>query len=219
MELEYLEHLFELQTKMQETNSAKRPEILEPLSEDVQARVKTAMFYWNCVTAEYTELQEGLDKQRRGFDVAENIKEEYIDMLHFVLSMMIYIGYEVPTFSLEWIFEVIRSTERLIKKMDKTGKGFSKEQKIEMIGTFWGNLSVSWGKILNTLPFKNWKTYPEEELVLFSQPNDDLIRMFLGEFFNIGHLLGMDEKQIYETYLNKWKENNERQLPGGKYEE
>lgn len=221
MGTEELERMFEMQLQMQRDNATKRFSIIDPDSDDVQERIKAAMFYWNCVTAEYAEfwleLEKGLSKDK--FEVSDEAREEYIDMLHFVLSMLIYIGHQRPGITLEWIFECIRSTEKIIKKMHGGKSELTPEHKVRLVETFWNNLSKSWGHILNGLPYKNWKTYPAEELKLFNQENDSILRIFMAEFFNIGHLIGMDEKDIYLEYLNKWKENEARQKPGGKYEE
>lgn len=192
-----LTHILELQKEMQVFNSKKRPGILDPNNAHPGARVRAAMYYWNCMTAEFTELKDGIMEGDE-----ENIKEELVDILHFMASILVYLEIK-PKYKLEHYFQM--------------GNDFYEIDDVENEDSLWSGMTYAWGVILNALPYKNWKTYESYDIIHTEEMNRsaDYLLMY---FCAMCKLRRMDADELYERYLAKNQENIERQLPGGKYE-
>jgi len=80
-------------------------------------------------------------------------------------------------------------------------------------------MTLEFAELLERLPFKEWKTYPEERLLGFKDEEDMLetyyeyIDMF-HFFMNIGLALGIDGETFEKLYVTKNQENFDRQARG-----
>lgn len=197
-------HLFELQTAMQKFNFDKRPAIIDPYSNDVHERILAAIYYWNATTVEYAEMRE---ETNNTYDLPqEQITEELVDMLHFILCQLLYVGFTGKEFSsLITIFEKVNNLE------DHTSIGAG--------NAYWGTLSKAWGLLIDTLPYKIWKSYEIDEMrLVHSKEQVDLASTMLYSFVGLCISLKVSEDDLYLGYINKNVENFKRQMPGGKYE-
>lgn len=95
----------------------------------------------------------------------------------------------------------------------------SHKQRIDDISVQWRNMTLEFAELLERLPFKEWKTYPEEILKGFKDKEDMLetyyeyIDMF-HFFMNMGLALGIDGETFEKLYVSKNAENFERQARG-----
>lgn len=201
--IEPLQHIFNLQTMMQIENSKKRPAIISPGTDNVQDKIQAAMYYWNCATAEFSELMGSFEKTR------EYDKEEYIDILHFIVAMLIYVE-QKPEQSLE---RYMKDADTVIKTLQLW---HPKPTIHAMVLILWSRISLNWGEALDQLPFKNWKTHEPDDMVIGLDGYE--AHNILISFFALGYSIGMDANSIYEGYLNKNKVNHDRQKEGGRYE-
>lgn len=90
---------------------------------------------------------------------------------------------------------------------------------VDDISTQWRNVTLEFAELLERLPFKEWKTYPEARLEGFKDEEDMLetyyeyIDMF-HFFMNIGLALGIDGETFEKLYVSKNAENFDRQARG-----
>lgn len=95
----------------------------------------------------------------------------------------------------------------------------SYKEKIDDISVQWRNMTLEFAELLERLPFKEWKTYPEETLKGFKDEEDKLetyyeyIDMF-HFFMNMGLALGIDGETFERLYTTKNAENFDRQKRG-----
>lgn len=95
----------------------------------------------------------------------------------------------------------------------------SHKEKIDDISIQWRNMTLEFAELLERLPFKEWKTYPEETLAGFKDEEDMLetyyeyIDMF-HFFMNMGLALGIDGDTFEKLYVSKNAENFNRQARG-----
>jgi Straboviridae dCTP pyrophosphatase len=95
----------------------------------------------------------------------------------------------------------------------------SHKEKINDISVQWRNMTLEFAELLERLPFKEWKTYPEETLQGFKDDEDMLetyyeyIDMF-HFFMNMGLALGIDGETFEKLYVSKNAENFDRQARG-----
>lgn len=93
------------------------------------------------------------------------------------------------------------------------------KEKINDISVQWRNMTLEFAELLERLPFKEWKTYPEETLNGFKDDEDKLetyyeyIDMF-HFFMNMGLALGIDGETFEKLYVSKNAENFARQARG-----
>lgn len=93
------------------------------------------------------------------------------------------------------------------------------KEKVDDISNQWRNLTLEFAELLERLPFKEWKTYPEDRLMGFNGEEDMLetyyeyIDMF-HFFMNIGLALGIDGEVFERLYTTKNAENFDRQARG-----
>ena len=93
------------------------------------------------------------------------------------------------------------------------------KERVDDISAQWRNLTLEFAELLERLPFKEWKTYPEDVLNGFKDDEDMLetyyeyIDMF-HFFMNIGLALGIDGDTFEKLYVTKNKENFDRQARG-----
>lgn len=205
---ERLIHLFELQTTMQKFNHQKRNNIVDPYSNNIQDRIMAAIYFWNATTVEYFEMVEtALVQCKSNKDLPHGaVTEELVDMLHFILNQLLYIGFTGKEFyTLNAIFEIYKNIPA------GNIKGY--------VNDFFANMAITWGKLMETMPYKIWKSYPYDEIrLVHTKQQVELGNSMLAYFIGMCSLLKVNEKALYLGYINKNIENFKRQMPGGKYE-
>lgn len=93
------------------------------------------------------------------------------------------------------------------------------KERIDDISVQWRNMTLEFAELLERLPFKEWKSYPEETLNGFKDEEDMLetyyeyIDMF-HFFMNMGLALGIDGETFEKLYVSKNAENFDRQARG-----
>jgi len=195
-----LEQMFKMQYEMQVNNSKKRPKIANPDTATIEEKIKAAMYYWNCSTVEFMEMSNELfnvamSKEKAS---ANNYKEEMVDILHFVLSQMIYLGHVNLSIELEDFFKNSKQVDMYLG---------------------WFYLTMAWGEILNQVPYKNWKTYEETDYQNFPGIIEKSIIMFFQCYINLVRTIGMDSEELFKRYQEKYEINVKRQEKGGRYEQ
>jgi dimeric dUTPase (all-alpha-NTP-PPase superfamily) len=93
------------------------------------------------------------------------------------------------------------------------------KERVDDISRQWRNLTLEFAEMLERLPFKEWKTYPESSLVGFKDDADMLETYYeyidMWHFFmNMGLALGIDGETFEKLYVSKNKENFDRQARG-----
>lgn len=112
----------------------------------------------------------------------------------------------------------------LQKRLAQSGRGVdyehaSFEEKVEDITRQWRNLTTEFTELLERLPFKEWKTYSEEQKADFINDEHRLEVWYeyadmFHFFMNIGLALGIDGEILERLYVTKNKENFDRQDRG-----
>jgi dimeric dUTPase (all-alpha-NTP-PPase superfamily) len=93
------------------------------------------------------------------------------------------------------------------------------KEKIDDISVQWRNMTLEFAELLERLPFKEWKEYPQERLEAFKDKEElletyyEYIDMF-HFFMNIGLALGISGEVFEKLYTTKNKENFDRQERG-----
>ena len=199
-EIEALDNLFTIQKETQDFVSKKRDSILSPYDNNIIKRINAAIYYWNATTVEYAEMRQGMKDNNW-----PNVHEELVDMLHFILASFIYLGLDsFGNWPLASLFQSFNSRGR---------------QKYDVVIEKWSNISINWGLLIDSLPYKSWKSYPTDELrLIHTEEQIDLSEKLFASFCEMCDYLGLDENTLYQGYINKNKENIARQQKGGIYE-
>lgn len=93
------------------------------------------------------------------------------------------------------------------------------KSRVDDISRQWRNMTLEFSELLERLPFKEWKTYSDSDLIDFKSEDHKLetfyeyIDMF-HFFMNIGLALGIDGEIFEKLYITKNKENFNRQERG-----
>lgn len=112
----------------------------------------------------------------------------------------------------------------LQKRLAATGRGVdydacTTEEAVRDITVQWRNLTLEFAELMERLPFKEWKTYTEdqkqcnmddEQLLEIAYEYADMFHFFM----NIGLALGVDGEMLEKLYVTKNKENFDRQNRG-----
>lgn len=93
------------------------------------------------------------------------------------------------------------------------------KQRVDDISKQWRNMNLEMSELLERLPYKEWKTYPEEALQGFRSQEDMLETYYeyidvFHFFMNVGLALGIDGDTFEKLYITKNKENFDRQARG-----
>lgn len=93
------------------------------------------------------------------------------------------------------------------------------KQRVDDISTQWRNMNLEMSELLERLPYKEWKTYPERSLEGFKSEEDKLETYYeyidvFHFFMNVGLALGIDGETFRKLYATKNKENFDRQERG-----
>ena len=115
--------------------------------------------------------------------------------------------------------QIWKLQESLQKEMEERGNAdyTTETGKMEEITKQWRNLTIEFGEMMQSLPYKEWKNNdreykdftPEEKL----EVEFEYVDMF-HFFINIGIALGLDYHKVYELYVAKNRENFDRQHRG-----
>ena len=126
---------------------------------------------------------------------------------------------ELPT--IEEMFEMQKSLQ---KKLSNTGRALDLnkatfQQKVQDITTQWRNMNLEMAELIERLPFKEWKTYSDEQKKGFKDREDQLETFYeyidvFHFFMNVGLALGIDGETFRKLYATKNKENFDRQKRG-----
>lgn len=131
---------------------------------------------------------------------------------------------EVPKLN-NALSEIFQMQGQLQKFLADKGRGVDYETapfkvRIDDITTQWRNLNLEMAELLERLPYKEWKAYPEEATEGFQSEEQMLETWYeyadcLHFFVNIGLALGINGENLERLYVTKNKENFDRQ--DGKY--
>lgn len=83
----------------------------------------------------------------------------------------------------------------------------------------WRNINLEMAELVERLPFKEWKTYTEEQKAGFASEEQRLEVFYeyidvFHFFMNVGLALGIDGETFKRLYATKNKENFDRQARG-----
>lgn len=103
------------------------------------------------------------------------------------------------------------------RALDYTNASF--KDRIDDISRQWRNMNMEMTELLERLPWKEWKTYSDEQLLDFESEEAKLETYYeyidvFHFFMNIGLALGIDGEIFEELYVSKNKENFDRQARG-----
>lgn len=92
-------------------------------------------------------------------------------------------------------------------------------ERVKDISVQWRNMNLEMSELLERLPYKEWKSYPEDSLKDFKSKEDMLETYYeyidvFHFFMNVGLALGIDGDTFEKLYITKNKENFDRQARG-----
>lgn len=200
-----LQDMFELQKSLQKNITEKRQVFLMDDSKNRYEKAVDSGYFFMCTVVELNEMLEEVEKLEGSNDpkILENVKFEVIDVWHFLMCQLIYLGYTLDK-DIEYYYEqaVIKRRLTIDKHVDMT---FNVSEFISSIGKMYNNTS-----------YKCWKNYNGDYI-----ENDDLLIDLIDDvvisFFTFFVILEMDIDEIWKYYVEKNKENLERQNIGGRY--
>ncbi len=90
------------------------------------------------------------------------------------------------------------------------------KEKVDDISRQWRNLNLEVAELLERLPYKEWKSYPEAALQGFESEEQKLETQYefvdcMHFMLNIGLALGINGEIFKKLYISKNKENFKRQ--------
>jgi len=200
-----LQDMFELQKSLQKNITEKRQVFLMDDSKNRYEKAVDSGYFFMCTVVELNEMLEEVEKLESSNDpkILENVKFEVIDVWHFLMCQLIYLGYTLDK-DIVYYYEqaVIKRRLTIDKHVDMT---FNVSEFISSIGKMYNNTS-----------YKCWKNYNGNYI-----ENDDLLIDLIDDvvisFFTFFVILEMDIDEIWKYYVEKNKENLERQNIGGRY--
>lgn len=121
--------------------------------------------------------------------------------------------------------EMFQMQNKLQKFLAKKGRAIDYDEasfkdRVDDISRQWRNLNLEIAELIERLPYKEWKSYPQHTLDGDIEDEEMLEIMFeyidcWHFFMNIGLALGIDGEMFEKLYAIKNKENFDRQE--GKY--
>lgn len=92
-------------------------------------------------------------------------------------------------------------------------------QRVRDVTTQWRNMNLEMSELLERLPYKEWKTYTDEQKAGFTSEEQRLEVLYeyidvFHFFMNVGLALGIDGETFRRLYATKNKENHDRQARG-----
>jgi len=119
---------------------------------------------------------------------------------------------------------MLKMQAQLQKKLAEKGRAIDYEnatfkERVDDISRQWRNMNLEMAELLERLPFKEWKTYTEDQKAGFINDEQKLeiwyeyIDVF-HFFMNVGLALGIDGLTFKKLYATKNRENFDRQTRG-----
>lgn len=123
--------------------------------------------------------------------------------------------------SIEVMFEMQASLQKNLaakgRALDYPNASF--QDRVKDITTQWRNMNLEMAELLERLPYKEWKTYSDEQKAGFTSEEQRLEVLYeyidvFHFFMNVGLALGVDGETFRRLYATKNQENFERQARG-----
>lgn len=210
-----LQYMFLMQRRLQEYVASKKGGFA-PGTNDFRKEIDLAIYYFGCTTTEFYEFGERLDDFEWHWDKIDSddrleIQYEYIDMWHFIMNQFLYTGFTE--------LDIEDSLKNIYNKFDCPITAlFNKKDLIGSAERFWTHLSYYWGKYLNNLPYKKWKTYDDNAIDLVNKSEQiKIANLIIFVFIKFGTLLDIGPEHFFNLYVSKNEENIARQQEGGVY--
>jgi len=184
----------------------------------MQDRAKESIYWIGATIAEAQEMYDWFEEPVEEYikrpesekrEITLEAMYEYTDMLHFIMNSFIYTN---PNLDLYKHIDL----EKIVE--DALGDSMDWYDESDAFRC----LIVNLGKLINFLPYKNWKSYTdykfdeEEYKEIVYKIMYQFVRLGLSFWNSLDHV--MDEKLIGKLYFTKNVENWNRQKQGGKYE-
>lgn len=119
------------------------------------------------------------------------------------------------------IFNMQKSLQKRLSEMNRAldydNASFS--LKVDDITTQWRNLTLEFAELLERLPYKEWKTYTNDQLA-GKMSKEQMLEIqyeycdMFHFFINMGLALGIDGDRLEKLYVTKNAENFDRQKRG-----
>jgi soluble cytochrome b562 len=182
--------MFNMQYELQKFYGEKRKSVT-PDSENKE-RIKESLYHFNCFIAEIWEFQERLNDNIKTEEEFEELGFEIVDAWHFLMNMFLYLGIRSFDEDLEFYWKYDDCEGNYMETITK--------------------IIFDWGKILDELPYKYWKTYENYNF------NEKKVRK-IGEnilklFFVLCKSFDISREMFFGMYIAKNKENYDRQKRG-----
>ena len=156
---------------------------------------KEAIYYWGCVTTEYAELMERDFISGSAEDLLET-QFEYIDMFHFLMNFFIFT--KITSFNDVTLQDLYETTiDPFCEPHDQIEKT-------------WSAISIEVGEYIDSVPFKHWKTYPDD-IQIDTKELELRALQIMYHFIVMGKSLNIDKEHFFNLYVSKNKENINRQ--------
>lgn len=93
------------------------------------------------------------------------------------------------------------------------------KERVDDITRQWRNINLEMAELIERLPFKEWKSYTQEQRADFASEEERLEILYeyidvFHFFMNVGLALGVDGETFKRLYATKNKENFDRQARG-----
>ena len=122
------------------------------------------------------------------------------------------------------IVDMFNMQASLQKHLADKGKAINYEtasfkERVDSISIQWRNMNMEMQELLERLPWKEWKTYSDDQLSNFESEKVKIETYYeyidvFHFFMNIGLALGIDGDMFEKLYVTKNKENFDRQKRG-----
>ena len=122
------------------------------------------------------------------------------------------------------LVQIFKMQEQLQDFLAKKGRAIdyrsaSFKDRVDDITIQWRNMNTEMTELLDRLPWKEWKTYSDEQLTDFID-DEHMLEVYYEYvdvfhfFVNVGLALGIDGEILEKLYYTKNKENFDRQDRG-----
>ena len=183
--------MMSMQYELQKFYGEKRNSVTP--DDENKIRIKESLYHWNCFIAEIWELQERINLQPSTEEDKLELYMELTDCIHFLMNMFLYLGYREFEEKLDFYWSWTSPVEYNYKQ-----------------GLI--NMVLMWGRTLDELPYKYWKTYENYEFN--TKRVYGYMENMLIHYINICKSFGMTKENFYLFYIAKNEENYSRQKRG-----
>lgn len=210
-----LQFMFNMQRNLQEYIAGKKGGII-PGKGDFRDEIDLAIYYFGCTTTEFFEFGErlndfGWDWVAIDPDEKLEIQYEYIDMWHFIMNQFLHTGLTELDITLA-LDEVYNG------KVSSVSQYYKQSDLLDTTEKFWSSFSYIWGKYVNNLPYKKWKTYEDDAMSRVDKTEQiKMAELMIYDFIKFGKTIDIDPEHFYNLYVSKNEENISRQEEGGVY--